>query len=56
MKVLLVNGSPHKNGCTFTALSEIAATLLESEISSDFFWIGNMPIGGLSPSVIIRLR
>lgn len=46
MKVLLINGSPHKNGCTFTALSEIAATLLESEISSDFFWIGNMPIGG----------
>jgi multimeric flavodoxin WrbA len=27
MKVLLVNGSPHKEGCTFTALSEAAKTL-----------------------------
>jgi multimeric flavodoxin WrbA len=24
MNVLLINGSPHKDGCTFTALSEIA--------------------------------
>lgn len=24
MKVLLVNGSPHKEGCTYTALSEVA--------------------------------
>ena len=23
MKVLLVNGSPHKKGCTYTALSEV---------------------------------
>ena len=27
MHVLLFNGSPHKNGCTFTALSEVAKTL-----------------------------
>jgi len=27
MKVLLVNGSPHKEGCTYTALSEVAKTL-----------------------------
>ena len=27
MKALLINGSPHKEGCTFTALSEIANTL-----------------------------
>ena len=25
-KVLLINGSPNEKGCTFTALSEIAAT------------------------------
>jgi multimeric flavodoxin WrbA len=29
MKVLLFNGSPHKNGCTYTALQEIAKTLAE---------------------------
>ena len=27
MKVLLVNGSPHKTGCTYTALCEVAETL-----------------------------
>ncbi len=27
MKVLLVNGSPHQKGCTFTALSEVASSL-----------------------------
>lgn len=46
MKVLLVNGSPHKGGCTNTALSVIADTLQENGISSDVFWIGNKPIGG----------
>ena len=25
MKVLLVNGSPHKNGCTYTALQEVVS-------------------------------
>lgn len=27
MKVLLVSGSPHKEGCTFTALSEVGKAL-----------------------------
>lgn len=27
MKVLLINGSPNKEGCTYTALTEIANTL-----------------------------
>ena len=27
MKVLLLNGSPHPNGCTFRALSEVEKTL-----------------------------
>ena len=30
MKVLLVNGSPHQHGCTYTALAEIAHTLQEA--------------------------
>ena len=46
MKVLLVNGSPHQHGCTFTALEEIAKTLSKEGIESDFFWIGNKPIAG----------
>ena len=27
MKALLINGSPHERGCTYTALSELARTL-----------------------------
>lgn len=46
MKVLLVNGSPHKEGCTYTALTEIASELDKNGISSDHFWIGNRPIAG----------
>lgn len=44
MKVLLFNGSPHKNGCTFTALSEIAKTLKEEGIDSEIYQIENQPI------------
>ena len=40
MKVLLVNGSPNKKGCTFTALSEIAATLKEEGIESEIYQVG----------------
>ena len=46
MKVLLVNGSPHKNGCTFTALKEIEKTLNSEGIDAEIFWIGNKPISG----------
>ena len=46
MKVLLVNGSPHKEGCTHTALCEVAETLNKEEIDTEIFWIGNKPIGG----------
>ena len=35
MKVLLVNGSPHKNGCTYTALKEIADELKKNDIDSE---------------------
>lgn len=44
MKVLMVNGSPHKNGCTQTALEEVASTIKEAGIGVDYFWIGNKPI------------
>lgn len=46
MKVLLVNGSPHKEGCTYTALCEVADTLNMAGIETEIFWIGNKPIGG----------
>ncbi len=37
MKVLLVNGSPHKSGCTNRALEVIAGTLSEGGIGSDIY-------------------
>lgn len=40
MKVLLFNGSPHKNGCTYTALEEIANTLKEEGVDSEIYQIG----------------
>lgn len=46
MKVLLVNGSPHEKGCTYTALSEVAETLNQEGIETRIFWIGAKPIAG----------
>ena len=41
MKVLLLNGSPKQNGCTFTALSEIAKALNACQIETEILHIGN---------------
>ena len=46
MHVLLLNGSPNAEGCTFTALSEIAATLKEENITSEIFQLGKKPVRG----------
>ena len=46
LKVLLVNGSPHKDGCVSTALSEIADTLKCEGVDSTLFWVGNQPVAG----------
>ena len=46
MKVLLVNGSPHKEGCVYTALSEVAKELNKEGIETEIFWIGLKPISG----------
>ena len=46
MKVLLVNGSPNKNGCTARALTEITNTLAECGIESEVFHVGKKAISG----------
>ena len=46
MKVLLINGSPRKNGNTYLALSEVAKTLEVEGIETEIFWIGNKPVRG----------
>ena len=41
MKVILVNGSPHKEGCTYTALTEVEKELKAEGIETEIFQIGN---------------
>lgn len=46
MKVLLINGSPRKNGNTSVAMAEIAARLSRHGIGSETLWIGNKAVRG----------
>ena len=46
MKVLLVNGSPHAQGCTAAALSVVAEALAKEGVGTESYWIGTKPIGG----------
>ena len=41
MKVMLINGSPHKQGCTYTALAETAKELNNNGIETEICWVGN---------------
>lgn len=46
IKVMLVNGSPHKNGTTNRALDEIERALKEDDVEVGRFWVGAKPIAG----------
>ena len=46
MKVLLINGSPHPKGCTFTALSTVATQLEKNGVESQLIQIGSKVIRG----------
>ena len=46
MKVMLVNGSPHKAGAVNRALEEISTELSKQGVDSEIFWIGSKPVGG----------
>ena len=46
MKVLLVNGSPNKNGSTNRALEEVAKNLEQENIETEIFWIEKKSVGG----------
>ena len=46
MKALLVNGSPRANGCTYTALTELAKTLEEEGIEAEIIHVGHKNIRG----------
>ena len=44
MRVLLLNGSTRKNGCTYAALSEAAKALQEEGIETKILQMGNGPV------------
>ena len=46
MKVLLINGSPHEKGCTYTALTLIAGELNSAGIETEILNVGTTPVGG----------
>ena len=46
MKALLINGSPHVNGCTFTALNIVAEELQKNGVETEIVHIGNKDIRG----------
>lgn len=46
MKVLLLNGSPHEKGCTYTALTEVAKALESDGVDSEILWLGAEPTMG----------
>lgn len=42
----MLNGSPHKNGTTFRALTEVAKTLNENGIDTEIITVGNKTVHG----------
>lgn len=46
MKVLLINGSPHKNGNTAAALQEMTKVFSEEGIETEILHIGQKPVRG----------
>lgn len=46
MKVLMINGSPHKEGNTYIALREMEKIFREEGVESEILHIGNMDIRG----------
>ena len=48
MKVLLINGSPHTDGCTAAAVKELAGALNRQGVETEIAHIGSKPIRGCS--------
>jgi multimeric flavodoxin WrbA len=42
MKVLIINGSPHKNGTTYTALAEVERTLISEGVEAEIVNVGSV--------------
>ena len=56
MKVLLVNGGPHKEGCTYTALKEVEKQLNKQDIETEIIWLGVKPVAGCMVVVVVKIQ
>lgn len=54
MKVILLNGSPREEGCTYTALCEVARTLKENSVETKIVQLGKGPIRGCTACMACR--
>ena len=45
-KILLLNGSPHEHGCSYTALNEVAGVLNKNGVETEIMWVGTKAING----------
>ena len=46
MKVLMINGSPHKEGNTYLALKEMEKIFAQEGVESEIVHVGNKPVRG----------
>lgn len=46
MRVILINGSPRKNGCTYTGLSIVKEQLEKNGVEGTIYHVGTKPISG----------
>ena len=46
MKVLLINGSYHEKGCTYTALAEVEKALNANGVETEIYWLGQNSVNG----------
>ena len=56
MKVLMINGSPHKKGCTYTALNVMAEVLEEQGIESEIICVGTEVLSGCRGCGVCRKK
>ena len=54
MKVILLNGSPHEGGCTFTGLSIIKEQLALQGVDSEIFQVGKKPVSGCTACSVCK--
>ena len=54
MKVLLVNGSWHEKGCTYTALCEVEKALNANGVETEIYWLGKKGVQGCTGCVVCK--